>query len=97
MAHYFAKITADHWIPKNSLEEAIQKFAREMDRRLLRNFEIPQFKIRFREKIKELNKAHPRCKPAEIEIRSSFINKDETWISVAQVFEMTIYKAKETL
>jgi len=95
MARFFSKITADHWIAKNSLEEAVKKLAREMDRRLLKNFEVAPFKIKFREKIKELNKAQPRCKPVELEIRSSFLNKEETWIRVPQVFEMSIYKAKE--
>ena len=95
MSQFFTKITADHWVAKNSLEEAVKKFARTMDRRLLKNYEVAPFKIKFREKIKELNEAHPRCKPVELEIRTSYFNKEESWICVPQVFQMSVYKVKK--
>jgi hypothetical protein len=97
MAYFFTKITADHWTAKNKLQEEVKKLAREMDRRLLRNFEVATFIIRFRKKIKESNDKYPRCKPVEIEIEPFHSNKEETSIYVSEVFWMAIYKAKEVI
>ena len=70
MKQYFSKMTEDRWNLKNRLEAAAQKVAREMERRIITEKGITEFDNEFRDKIKSINIAYPRCKPLEVEIRN---------------------------
>jgi len=95
MKQYFSKITADHWVAKNRLEAAAHKVAREMERRIIPEDKIAEFKNEFRDKIKSINIANPRCKPLEFNILNAYDDRGDIDIYIPSVFNFSCYLVKE--
>jgi hypothetical protein len=97
MKTYFSRITADHWTAKNKLEEAAHNLAHEMDRRLIQENELPDYKQEFKDKIDDLNKTFSRCKPLQFSIEKGHFNSNEYAVYCDGVFNMGIYLAKNSI
>jgi len=93
MKNYFSRITADHWCAKNKLEEAAHKVAKEMDRRLVPDWQVKAFKEEFKEKILKINNEHPRCKPVELLIDADRMDRGDINFYVSGVFQMSLFLA----
>jgi hypothetical protein len=95
MKIYFSRITADHWCAKNNLEKAAHKLAREMDRRILTQDQVPAYKKEFQEKINKLNQEYHRCKPLELDIHSAYDDRGDIDFYISSVFNLCLFLAKE--
>jgi hypothetical protein len=96
MKQYFSRITDDYWTPKNQLEKAAKELARKMDRRLINEMELTDFRLEFEMQIKLLNQKFNRCKPLELTDsydHHTIPNKkeDDITISVPGVFYMCLF------
>ena len=87
---YVSRITADHWMAKNNLEKAAKKLAKEMERKLIMENELPAFRKEFQLKIKQLNQEFNRCKPLDFYIETSYIYKRDINIICQGVFMMEV-------
>ena len=95
MKQYFSRITSDHWIAKNNLQKAAHKLAKEMDRRVLTESQVPAFKKEFKEKIDALNFEFKRCKPLSLSISSSYERNGDISVYCDGVFYMSLFLVKE--
>lgn len=95
MKKYFSKITANHWIAKNRLEEAAHKVARDMERRIISGDKVTEFKKEFRDKIDTINSANPRCKPLELDIHSAYDDRGDIDIYIPSVFNFSLFLVKD--
>jgi hypothetical protein len=93
MALYFSRITSDYWVAKNKLAAAAKKVARDMDRRIIADEKLHQFKNEFKDRITELNAIHSRCKPLELEIWKPM--GEQIAISISGVFQMELVPVKD--
>ncbi len=92
---FFSHISADHWTAKNKLEEAAHNLAREMDRILVPEHKVQDFLIEFDNKMKELFRANPRCKPLEFSWHKGYVKEyEEWWIYCDGVFQMSLIEVK---
>lgn len=96
MKTYFSCITCDHWQSKNNLEKAAKELANEMNRCLIIDIELKNFKKEFQDKIDALHQKFPRCKPLRFSIQNakSYKAGDDIWIYCDGVFNMTLYLVK---
>jgi hypothetical protein len=94
MKIYFSRIIEDHWVAKNNLEKVAHKLAKEMDRRILCEREIPAFKKEFQEKICALDKEYKRCKPLKFSIESYDFHEGDICFFCDGVFYMDLFLAK---
>lgn len=94
MKTFFSKITQDHWTAKNNLEKAAHKVAKEMERWIVTNDEVPRFKKDFQEKINALNMEHKRCKPLRFSIEGHQDRNGDIAIWCDGVFNMSLLLAK---
>ena len=60
---FFARVDADHWMPHNKAEAAAQDLARGLSRQLIQKDKVEEFCKDFEAKIREIEKANPRCRP----------------------------------
>jgi hypothetical protein len=95
MKQYFSRITADHWCAKNNLEKAAHKLAKEMDRRIVPDWQVKAYKEEFKTKIQKLNEEFPRCKPLRFSIGPSPSNNGDIVIWCDGVFNMSLFLAKD--
>ena len=103
MKTYFSRITADHWIRHNNAEKQAHTVAIEMNRILIPEDEMQQFQQTFLQKIAQVNKNNPRCKPLELEIWNlgdemhggPDFSKDYC-LSISGVFNMSLFHVKGT-
>ena len=95
MKYFSSRITADHWTPKNNLEKAAHKLAKEMDRRILHHSEVEAFKKEFNDKVKALNEEYKRCKPLRLTIERSYYGGGDIDIYCDGVFHMSLFLAKD--
>jgi hypothetical protein len=93
MKNYFSRITADHWCAKNKLEKAAHKAAKEMDRRLVPDWQVKAYKEEFKEKILKINNEHPRCKPVELLISAGYTDRGDIDFYISGVFQMSLFLA----
>ena len=94
MKNYFAVITADHWCAKNNLEKAAHELAHEMNRRILSEEDLPDYKKEFQEKIAKLHESFPRCKALAFSIDKSYDTRGDYSVWCDGVFHIMIYLAK---
>jgi len=60
---YYARVDKDYWTSKNKAEEQVKKLGREKTRRIIMTDKVEQFIKEFIDRVEEINKANPRCKP----------------------------------
>jgi hypothetical protein len=94
MKLYFSRVTADYWVPKNTLEAAAKKLAYEMDRQLVPENKVEVFKAKYRSRLQKLNEEHSRCKPLVLDIwtpddRGTYRDKA---VDIKSVVCMTLYE-----
>lgn len=94
MKTFFSRITADHWCPKNNLDKAAHKLAKEMDRRILQESEVTSFKKEFQEKIDALNAEYKRCKPLRFSMHACYSENGDISIWCDGVFHMSLFLVK---
>ena len=91
---YFTKITQDHWVLKNKAHEEIHAFARENDRKILDKTEVRDYIEGFKEEMRRINHAYPRCKEIYLDTHKGHnINKEDWQIYVSGNFRITIFQA----
>lgn len=95
MKMYFSRITADHWTAKNKLEKAAHELAKEMDRRLITEDKVLDFKVEFHDKIEKLNNEFNRCKPLRFSISTKEFAHGDYWIYCDGVFQMSLFLVKD--
>lgn len=66
MKIYLAK-KGEFYSPKNKLEEAIQNFIQEQDRKLIKEDDLEEFKNFVVNEIEKLNNEFPRCTPVKVD------------------------------
>ena len=84
ITRYYARVDKDYWTSKNKVEEQVKKLGREMTRRIIMADQADRFVKEFIDKVEEINKANPRCKPLHAykpdylppDIHDIFINVD---------------------
>lgn len=94
MKTYFTKVTADHWNPKNKLQDEAQKIARDMECRLVPESEIEAFKQRFFDRIESVNKRFNHRKPLKLTFMH-YYGFDEHSCYIDRVFRFSFYVVKE--
>lgn len=97
MKYYFTLISNDYRADKNRLETAAKEATREASHRLVPETELNVFRKEFRQKIDELNKKHPRCRPLEYYKFDYHINRGKSAIVINGVCELLFYQAKNEL
>jgi hypothetical protein len=95
MKTYFSRIVADHWSAKNESQKAAHKLAKEMERRIVSQDKVLDFKAEFIDKVTWINKAHPRCKPLHLSIQSDRMDKGDIVFWMDGVFHLDLILAKE--
>jgi len=95
MKQYFTLISNDYKVDKNKLETAAKKATNEASHRIIPGSELKAFKQTFRDRIKELNKAFPRCKPLEVSTMNAHVSKADSIIWVENVCDLEFYLVKE--
>jgi hypothetical protein len=71
MKIYFSRIIADHWCSKNQLQKEAHTLAHNMERRIVTEPEVLNFKAEFIDGIAKINAAHHRCNPLHLSINNS--------------------------
>jgi hypothetical protein len=92
---YFSRITADHWSARNNLDKAAHNLAREMDRRLLSENEIMDFRVELLDKMEKLNQEFHRCKPLRVSMHESHSCNGDYSIYCDGVFHMGLFLVKD--
>jgi hypothetical protein len=92
---YFSRITADHWSPKNNLHKAVNHLAVEMDRRLISEDKILDYRVEFLDKLAKLNNEHNRCKPLHISFENHDYANGDYWIYCDGVFNMSLFLVRD--
>lgn len=95
MKIYFSRITQDHWMAKNNLQRAAHKVAKEMDRRIVTEDKVIDFKAEFIDKITRLNEEYSRCKPVHLSITKDPLDKGDTTFWADGIFCLVLFLAKE--
>lgn len=96
MKYYFTKVTQDHWVPKNRLQEEAEKIARHMEGRVVREDNMDEFKLEFKTKIENANVYFHRCNPVELIFHPNYFNDGGICCGVDGVFRFEFYLIKET-
>jgi ribosomal protein S24E len=94
MGNYFSKITHDHWVSKNNLQKAAHKVAQEMDRKIITEELVEDFKTEFKEKISKLNAEFYRCKPVHLSIEKDHMDKGDVIFRADGIFCLVLFLSK---
>jgi hypothetical protein len=93
---YFAKITADYWMPKNNLVKAVRSYIRSIERVSINDDNCMQSYIKLiRHNIQELHDQYPRCKPLQLEISPSNGDRQDVFISIPGCAQMYLYRVRD--
>ena len=96
MNQYFSKVTADHWCPKNKLQEEAQKVARNFERKIIHETMVDLFVAELNLNISGLNREYKRCNSLKIEESRAYTEKDQDrCLVIPGVFHLTLYLVKE--
>lgn len=95
MKMYFSRITADHWAAKNKLHKAANELAVEMDRRIIPEEKVLDYKVEFLDKFERLNQEFHKCKPLRISFENPEYAHGDYWISCDGVFQMSLFLVKD--
>ena len=90
---FFSKVTADHWCPKNKLQEEAQAAARDMDCILVPESKMKDFGDEVFRRIDELNKKYHRCNP--LKLYKWKPDRHEDCFMIDGVFTLSMYQVKE--
>lgn len=91
---YFTKVTHE-LVPKNKLQKQVQDLVKSYNRLLIDPIDLNLFKIQIVERIDELNKQNPRCKPVEPSFYSHNQIDHQLYFGDSLI-SFSIYKAKAT-
>jgi hypothetical protein len=91
MKTYFSKITRNHWTNKNRLQKDINQVAREMERRIVPEDQVNEFKLEMKGRIAKCHAENPRCKALDLSIEKH--GNDYSFV-VSEVFWLSLYLAK---
>jgi hypothetical protein len=96
MNQYFSKVTADHWCPKNKLQEKAQEVARHFERKIIPENQVSLFVSDLHLNIADLNAKYRRCNSLKIEESKAYTEADrDRCLVIPGVFHLTLYLVKD--
>lgn len=95
MNYYFSLISNTYMAEKNRLQTEAKDVAKQYDKRLISEEDLPEFKKEVLEHIDLTNKKHKRCVPLEFENHRGYVDNTVFVMHIPGVFTLTIYPCYE--
>jgi hypothetical protein len=83
---------------KNKLELAVLRYLQdEVNRKLIKDYDVPDFKKQVRNKVEALQNEHPRCKPVMLDWYQPNSGKNDDWVLHTSFLQFTMYAEKKVV